>query len=159
MELWLIRHAAAVARSADADDAIRPLTPKGRKRWRRSVQGLESSGVSFDALYHSPWTRAVEPAELLAPLLKGELVELPELAMAPGAALFERVHGDRVALVGHAPWLDELLSLLVIGSTETGRGLALKKGGVAWLEGEMQPGGMQLVALFPPQVLVDLSRI
>lgn len=79
--------------------------------------------------------------------------------MAPDAALLERVRGDQVALVGHAPWLDELLSLLVLGSTEAGRGFALKKGGVAWLEGEMRPGGMQLCALLPPQVLLDLSRL
>jgi phosphohistidine phosphatase len=159
MELWVIRHAPAVARSTAVDDAKRPLTPKGRKRWQRGVRGLESKGVCFDALYSSPWTRSRQTAELLAPLVKGDAVELSELTRSPDAALLERLSGERVAVVGHSPWLQELLSLLVVGSIDVGRGFVLKKAGVACLEGEPRAGRMELAALYPPQVLVDLSRL
>jgi phosphohistidine phosphatase len=159
MELWIVRHAAAVARNPGLEDSTRPLTPRGRKRWKKAVSGLEARGVSFDALYHSPWTRAVETAEPLARLLTGERVELTELAMPPDVALLERLRGERVAVVGHSPWLEELLSLLVSGSTGAAQNFVLKKGGVAWLEGEPRANGMQLRALLPPRVLGDLSRL
>jgi phosphohistidine phosphatase len=79
--------------------------------------------------------------------------------MEPAAALLERLGGERVAVVGHAPWLSELLALLVTGSTQAGGRFVLKKGGVAWLEGDLRAGAMELRALHPPQVLVDLSRL
>jgi phosphohistidine phosphatase len=158
MEIWLIRHATAVARDPSREDAARPLTPKGRKRWARAVKGLGSLGVSLDALYHSPWLRAVETADALMPLLEGERVALPELATAPSERLLERLSGDPLAVVGHDPWISELLAWLVVGSRDHGRGFVLKKGGVARLDGDLRAGGMTLRALFPPQVLVELSR-
>jgi phosphohistidine phosphatase len=78
--------------------------------------------------------------------------------MAPDERLLERLSGDQVAVVGHEPWISELLSLLVVGSPEHGRGFVFKKGSVAWLAGELRPGGMTLCAFYPPQVLVGLSR-
>ena len=68
MELFLIRHAIAVPGSMLLADADRPLTPKGRKRFSQAVLGLQHLKVRFDRLYHSPWRRAVETAELLAPV-------------------------------------------------------------------------------------------
>ncbi len=158
MQLFLIRHAAAVPRRPRLDDADRPLTPKGRRRWHRAVRGLERLGLSFDRLYHSPWLRAVETADALIGVLEGESVVTHELAHSPTPMLLERLEGERVALVGHQPWLGELVSLLLFGHTRHAERFSLKKGAVAWLQGEPRPGGMTLRALLPLDVPSALGR-
>lgn len=165
MQLYLIRHAVAADHpegpapdrlpgTVDPADAARPLTPRGARRFEDAVRGLSRVGVRFDRLLHSPLLRAVETAELLEPLLRGESVVTPHLAAAPaGPLLAELRSGEHVAVVGHQPWLGELLGLLVFGTREAGDGVTWKKGGVAWLEGAPEPGGMSLCALWPPKLL------
>src|SRR5262245_57759033 len=151
MDLFLIRHAAAVKRSPGREDAGRPLTGRGAERWRKSVLGLAALGVRVDRLLHSPWLRAVETAELAAPLLDGKSVVTEELASPPTAALLEQLKGKRVALVGHEPWLSQLLAWLLLDDREASSRFVLKKGSIAWLSGEPRPGKMELQALFPPK--------
>lgn len=158
MELFVIRHAEAVPREEGRDDPERPLTPRGRKRWRQSVEGLDALGVGFDRLYHSPWLRAVETADALSTLLEGESVVTQTLATAPGAALLNELSGKCVAVVGHEPWLSELIAWLTAGETSAGKSISLKKGSVAWLEGQARPGKMKLKALMTPKVLRALRR-
>lgn len=154
MDLFLIRHAIA---EDGADDAARPLSDEGTKRFRQEVKGLEALGVRFDRLLHSPKRRAVETAELLAPLVDGEYEVSALLTEAPSDKLFAQLHGGAVALVGHEPYLSALLAWLVVGAPDEGD-FVLKKGGLARLEGEPEPGGMRLVALLPPKVLRELGR-
>ncbi|HEY1086687.1 MAG TPA: histidine phosphatase family protein [Archangium sp.] len=149
MQLTLIRHAIA---EPGADDAARPLTKKGRRRFERAVETLDELGVRFDRVLHSPKRRAVETAELLAPILDGELVSTPLLARAPGVELWALLTSERLGVVGHEPHLSALLSWLITGEAD-GSAFELKKGGVAQLEGEPSPGGMKLKALFTPRVL------
>ena len=156
MEIFLVRHAAATARARN--DAARRLTPTGRSDFERVVRGLRRLDVRFDRLYHSPWTRAVETADLLWPLLDGESEVHPGLARAPDRALIDRLRGRRVALVGHEPWLSQLVGILLARDPRLGRRFALSKGGVAWLEGEPRAGAMVLRALFPPRALRRMRR-
>ncbi|MCS7219392.1 MAG: histidine phosphatase family protein [Thermus sp.] len=162
MELLLVRHAIALpaeGEGEEADDA-RPLSPKGVKRFRKVVRGLRALGVELDYLLTSPKRRALETAEMLSDLLQGESRVTPHLALPPSPALLEEIPKEgRVALVGHEPYLSGLLAWLLLGDFlgESARGdlgerFPLKKGGVAWLEGEVRPGGMCLRALFPPKV-------
>jgi phosphohistidine phosphatase len=153
MQLLLIRHAIATPRGPDIDDATRPLTPAGRKRMGRAVRGLERLGASFDRLYHSPWLRAAQTAELLAGLCDGDVVSTERLAQSPTPALLNELEGQRVGLVGHEPRLSELLALLLLGTTERASRFLLGKGGVAWLSGEARPGGMVLEALLTPKAM------
>lgn len=153
MELFIIRVAPAVAARAGRKDERRPLTARGRDRWRRSVDGLRALGIHFDRLCHSPWLRAVETADAAAALLNGESVVTRNLVAAPSPALLDELHGNRVALVGHEPWLTQMLAWLVLGNEGVAGQFVLKKGGVAWLEGPPRPGKMQLRALFPPAAL------
>ena len=74
MDLFLIRHAIAEDRSASLLDADRELTDVGRTRFEAVVQSLDRAGFRFDRVYHSPWTRAAQTAELLAPINDGPLV-------------------------------------------------------------------------------------
>jgi phosphohistidine phosphatase len=153
MELFIIRHATAVDRREGRDDATRRLTDEGREKFRRAVDGLEELGVRFDRHYHSPWTRAVETADEAARLLDGESVVTQALASPPRPALLEELRGQRVAVVGHEPWLGQLVAWLVLGDESLGDRFELKKGCVVWLEGPPQPGKMILKALFTPKVL------
>jgi len=157
MELFVIRHAIAMPGSMLLADADRPLSPKGRARFAPAVMGLQRLKVRFDRLYHSPWLRAVETAELLAPVLDGKAVCSPALARAPSQALLDALVGERVALVGHEPWMGELVAWLTTGAPD-GSVFAFKRGGIAWLEGQPQPGRMVLQAFLPPKVLRALGE-
>ena len=158
MELFLIRHGIAVPGSVVLPDAVRPLTPEGRERFAQAVMGLQRLGVRLDRLYHSPWLRAVETAALLMPVLDGEMVSHTALARPPSRALLKDIAGERVALVGHQPWMGQLLVLLVTGGQVDESGFAFKRGGVAWLEGQPKPGRMALQAFLPPKVLRTLGE-
>ena len=153
MQLFLIRHAIAVPASEDSEDAARPLTAEGRRKFERVVRGLDRLGVRLDRVIHSPWTRAVQTADLLHRLIDGESQVEMGLTRPPDAELAARLAGDRVAAVGHEPWMSELLALLVTGNKTHADRFRCKKGQVAWLEGEPQPRGMELVASLPPRIL------
>jgi phosphohistidine phosphatase len=154
MELFLVRHASAVPRAEDLPDAERPLTDDGRKRFRQVARGLDRLGVRLDRVLHSPWTRAVQTADLLSHLLVGESAVEVGLAREPDGELAARLaQGERVAAVGHEPWMSELLALLVTGSKTHAPRFAFRKGQVAWLSGDAKLRGMALVASLPPRVL------
>lgn len=115
-------------------------------------------GLELDLVMHSPWLRATQTAELLAPLLAsgGRLESSELLARPPSAGLLAQCGAERVALVGHEPWMGELCSLLVAGRRSAGGNLVFKKGGVALLDGEPRTGQMALVAFLPPRVSTSL---
>jgi phosphohistidine phosphatase len=170
MELFLVRHAVAEDESRDGTDATRALTPRGRKRFGRSVRGLERLGVRFDRVLFSPLLRAQETAEeLMCQCDEDDGCETEvvlELAQAPGPELLARLVelGERrVALVGHEPWLSQLGTWLVCGWRVWDEGSAacvfdLEKGGVIQLAGDPVPGAMTLVAAYPPAALLELAR-
>ena len=157
MELFLIRHAIAEPRSPRLPDAERPLTRQGRERFVQAVAGMQRLGIRLRQVHHSPWLRAVETAALLAPVLQGDLLPTQALARPPEATLLDEIDQAPAALVGHEPWMSELLGWLVTGSSAAGAMFAFKKGGVAWLEGPLRPGGMVLRAYLPPKVLRALG--
>lgn len=177
MQLFVIRHAIAAdlaAGSPDGADAERPLTRKGVRRFRRSVEGMSALGFRFSSVLHSPWRRAAETAELLGPVLSESsyLLASDLLCRTPDAALLALIaehgrlaaeHGAEgelaVAVVGHEPWLGELIGLVTAGETEAGEAIIVKKGSVSWLEGSPVSGGMSLRALLPPRVLRAVSAV
>jgi phosphohistidine phosphatase len=152
MDLFVIRHGVAEPRRDDLQDERRELTPEGRKELARAVRGLGRLGVRFDRLLHSPWLRAVQTAELFATLVDGSTEVTRGLARSPDKELLGLLSGDRAAVVGHEPWLGELVSWLVTGDPGHG-GFELEKGAVAWLRGEPRPGRMAVVAVLPPDIL------
>ncbi|HKP95980.1 MAG TPA: histidine phosphatase family protein [Fibrobacteria bacterium] len=142
MRILIVRH--GQAGKADPgkhpDDDLRPLTPKGRKAFRRAAKGLRSLGPEPGIILSSPAARARQTAELLARALglaAGRIADAPELhhAADPAEALARlsrrRLRGT-VALVGHEPWLGEFLSLLVAGDKRAR--FALDKGGACLVE-------------------------
>jgi len=158
MELYVIRHAIAEDAAPDQDDASRTLTPAGEKKLKAEVKGLRELGWMFDRVLTSPWERARRTAELLAPVSEHGFEETPLLAMSPTRELLALLGetGKQVALVGHEPWLTELIQWLTLADPYR-NALALKKGGIAHLEGTPVPGAMKLRALLPPKILRSLA--
>lgn len=164
MHLFVIRHAIAVDAEPGDGDAARELTPDGVRKFKRSVQGLRELKWTFDRVLTSPWTRALQTAELLKPLVDGETISTELLCDKPRPELFafiaemsavqEGPHAT--AVVGHEPWLSELVGWLAFGDPHHGEAIEIKKGGVVWLEGSAIPGGMKLRAMLPPKVLREL---
>ena len=179
MDFFLIRHAPAVDRAEAPTDAARPLSERGQRRFRTAVAGLGALDLSLDLVLHSPWRRAVETAELLAPVLSRsapsqQLVATELLATTPDRALLallrepprprlsdggEAVRARAVGVVGHEPWMSELLSLMLTGERSHADTTPFKKGGVAWLRARPQAGCMTLVALLPPRILRRLGEV
>lgn len=155
MRLLLIRHAEAHDHSP-AGDSHRPLTPRGHQQARRLARALGRRALTLDLLLHSPWLRAVQTADALTPALKGETQVTPHLAASPTGALLAELRGETAAAVGHSPWLSELVAWLVTGHPEDAEHFPLKKGGLAWLEGEPQPGRMRLRGLYTRRGLRQL---
>lgn len=92
-----------------ASDALRYLTPAGRRTVRRVGAALDEHGIVFSRIFTSPLVRAVQTAEILATSsdLEGPVEVWPALAGGTTAhalaALEHAGDGDVVALVGHEP--------------------------------------------------------
>jgi phosphohistidine phosphatase len=161
MHLLVIRHAAAEDKKLLEDDATRRLTSAGQRKFKGVVRGVKRLGWKLDRVFSSPWLRAARTAELLAPLGGGVAIETDLLTKSPRAELLALISeyaggaekGHAVAVVGHEPWLGELIAWLAFGDGRHGEGLVLKKGGIVWLEGSATPGGMSMRAQLPPSVL------
>jgi len=149
--LFIVRHAPAED-EAEAGDAARRLTKKGRKSFARLVHRLAEAGLELDLVATSPLARARETAEILA----AELFVRPRVevldALAPGCdwqALVEwTVQQDaaRVAWVGHAPCVNRLVALAIGDGSAA---IRMHKGSVAAIrldDGPGQPGELDWLA-------------
>jgi phosphohistidine phosphatase len=121
MDLFLIRHAAAVDRNDFAgEDEERPLTAAGHAQAKALGTGLSGHGVRLDLLLTSPLVRAKQTAE---GMLETWGPPLPELRvcedLAPGARrkklarCFRALGVESVAVVGHMPDLGDFTAWLL----------------------------------------------
>ncbi len=155
MDLYLIRHAPALPDSPTGDRG-RALSPRGRRRFEDVCHALRQLGVRLDQIWTSPWLRAAQTAQMLAPLAAQAPRETDLLAAPPSRALLERLSGESVALVGHEPWMSELLGQLISDGDRWAEGVRLGKGSVAHLVGEPVRAGMVLRSLLPMRTVRGL---
>jgi phosphohistidine phosphatase len=151
MELFLIRHGIAADAQPGQGDGARPLTAEGRLQLKGVAQDLHSRGVRFDRLISSPLRRAMETAEQLAPLCSRGPEVSGALARPPDGELWSLLRGERVALVGHDPYLPMALGVALFGQLPPRFPWTFERASVAWLHGEPSPGRLSLWALLPPQ--------
>jgi phosphohistidine phosphatase len=159
MKLYFLRHGIAASREAwTGDDALRPLTEKGRKRLDQVAAFLAAQALHVDRILSSPLLRCAQTAELVARRL--ELAERLDIdgRLAPGfgpAALASlvRSHGDAGALmlVGHEPDFSDTIGDLIGG----GR-VVCRKGGVACVDvPDVTRREGELEWLLPPALLAS----
>jgi phosphohistidine phosphatase len=150
-QLILWRHADAELANAQQDDMTRALTSKGVKQARLMAKWLNKYLPKDTQVLVSPALRALQTAEPLD--VKTTLT--PELK--PGAELHSILHwlsecsAQSVMLVGHQPWIGELIALLLSGQTEV---ISVKKGAVWWLRLSQDEAGVyKLFTVQTPQLL------
>jgi phosphohistidine phosphatase len=163
MILYLVRHGIAVdpADPKAPPDPDRPLTAEGVKKTRSAALGLGALGVKPDIFITSPYLRAAQTAEIFAealefPVEKIRASEALKSGANPADAIKEisRLRAKEVMCFGHAPHLDQMVSLLT-GSRAPFT--SLKKAGVACLEQASAHGKWELVWLVTPKALRRLA--
>ncbi len=163
MDLLVIRHAIAADPADYPDDAVRPLTPEGKKKMRQGALGLRRVVPAIDLLATSPLTRAVETADIVSHAYD-DLATLLVPVLAPGhppGAVAQWLDSQRrhtvVAIVGHEPGLSRMVSWFLSGSE---RGfIELKKGAACLVSfaGAIGAAGATLVWALAPSQLRELK--
>jgi phosphohistidine phosphatase len=167
MNLYVLRHAIAEPRGAAfSRDSDRPLTAEGRRKMRRIAKVMRDLHLAFDLILSSPFVRAKQTAEIVAKefdahgLLKysDDLTPNGKAEALIGTLRNRRPSAENVLLVGHEPYLSELISVLVGGTKEFA--VNLKKGGFARLTVESPRYGRcaRLDWLLAPRVLLRESE-
>jgi phosphohistidine phosphatase len=123
VELYLLRHGIAEDHSPTGRDADRRLTEEGREKLKRVLKRAAQAGVEPSLILSSPYTRAMETAELAASELhyKGEILRVGSLtpdSSPPAVWSTIREHRDEAAilLAGHEPLFSSTAAWL-LGST------------------------------------------
>ncbi|MDP1819211.1 MAG: phosphoglycerate mutase family protein [Acidimicrobiales bacterium] len=114
--LYVVRHADAGSRSAwDGPDALRPLSPRGRRQAGGLAAQLADAGVS--RLVSSPFTRCVETLLPLGQRLGLEVEVDERLGENQGAlgalALADELAKERAAICSHGDVIPDLLDELL----------------------------------------------
>ena len=161
MQVILVRHAIAYARNRKRwpNDALRPLTPAGREKFRQAARGLAPWLPKAAVILTSPWVRARDTADLLAKAAQRDKpTECIELAGSESALrAFELLHSRKekvVVLVGHEPYLSDFLSAALAGERQRLE-FEFKKGGAACVQFTRRaaPGQATLCWMVPPRFL------
>jgi len=167
LQLLVIRHAIAEDIEAFAKtglpDTERPLTKHGVKVMTRVANGLRREVKSIDVLAASPLVRAAHTAAIVSKAYDGIYVEtVPALAqrVPDKVARWLRTQRDAgvVAVVGHAPYLDILVTWLTTGLASPR--VEIDKGGACLLDIERTPGARSATLRWAltPEILEKLSR-
>jgi phosphohistidine phosphatase len=161
MFLYIIRHGIAIDREDPKcpPDPERYLTEEGLKKTKEVAQGVAALGVKPNLFLSSPYVRAMQTAELFASAFKMSKHKIRRSdLLLPGSEvhffyrdLVKYRSLDCVFCFGHAPHLDELLSVGLGVKKDLSQ---LKKAGVAALElSRIFPPEGTLLWLAPPKLL------
>ena len=149
MNLFLLRHGIAVEPGTPGYecDADRPLTPKGERRLAQIADAMGAMGLTFDVILSSPYVRARQTAEIVADALglkknlefSASLTPHGDAKVLLAALNKPDPRSENVLLVGHEPFLSNLISMLTSGEPHVA--IDFKKGGLCKLEIEfLRPG-------------------
>ena len=145
----LVRHAKAGDRDTwTEDDALRPLTKKGRVQAEKLVALL--ADLEVDRVLSSPSVRCVQSVRPLALARRVGVEERPELAEGASAtSALELLHstGGAVAACSHGDVIPAIVTELAAGGVDLQGPTAWKKGSTWLLE---RDGGMFTTARYLP---------
>ena len=120
MKLFLVQHAKAVSKELNPD---RPLSEEGCEELQKICDFIKPLNLSVDFLWHSGKKRAEQTAEMLAEAMSAGSQEVrdnlgPNDDVTEVADEIGKSEHDTM-IVGHLPFLDKLVSLLLSGSDAT----------------------------------------
>ena len=161
MQLYIVRHGIAIDREDPKcpPDPERYLTEEGIEKTKQVAKGVAALGASADLFLSSPYTRAMQTAEIFANALEYSKQKIRRTdLLLPGAEpsmLFRELAKDKqsscVFLFGHAPQLDDIIAT---GLATKHHLTSLKKAGVALLElKRISPPSAELVWVATPKLL------
>jgi phosphohistidine phosphatase len=142
MNLYILRHGIAVEMGTPGagKDSERELVPEGKRKLRQIAAAMKALDLSFDLILTSPFVRAEQTATIVAEALEAkDRLELSE-TLTPSGSLRDLISAinrrepapGEALLVGHEPYLSELISLLITGGTDAAS-VVMKKGGLCKL--------------------------
>ena len=161
MHLYIVRHGIAIDREDPQcpPDPERFLTEEGIEKTKQVARGLAEIAEVPDSMFSSPYTRALQTAEIFAKTLEYSKEKIRKTDfLLPGAEplqLFRELSRDKdssvVFVFGHAPHLDEVLATALNSKHHI---TSLKKAGVALIElKRLVPPAGELIWLSTPKIL------
>jgi len=130
------------------------------------ARGMHSLGVSFDAIFTSPYRRAQQTAHLVAKVFHAATLTESKYLLPGGDPLWllrdvrrNRDTAGGVLLVGHEPGLSRFIADLV--TKDTNLNMVLKKGGLCKLtiDSKDSPRSACLQWLLTPAQLVGFAQL
>jgi phosphohistidine phosphatase len=120
MRVYLVQHGES---KSEEEDPQRRLTDKGIGEVQKVAKFLRPLKLAVDAIWHSGKARAQQTGELLAEAVgaRDRVVQREGLGPKDQVATIKEAlqqTGDDVMIVGHLPFLDKLVAVLVTGSEE-----------------------------------------
>jgi phosphohistidine phosphatase SixA len=155
--LHLLRHAHAGDPARwHGDDDVRPLSEKGHRQAEQLARLLDRVDEAPDLFITSPLTRARETAEIVAGVLRVEVVVDPRLGEPLDVDILADIllaagPAERPCIVGHDPDFSELLGELVGAGA-----IPMRKGALARVDfagANITVGRGTLRYLVPPELL------
>jgi len=164
IELYFLRHGLA-GQYGDPqykDDSLRPLTKQGKEKMHYEARGMKALGLTFDAIYSSPYLRAQQTDEIVAKTyqIKNKAILLTDKLLPPASIkeLLKVVQAlspksKNILCVGHEPHLTQMIADLL----KCDGPIVLKKGGLCHLTMGVAKQEAALNCLLPPSVLVKIA--
>ena len=134
MAFYIVQHGLSLPKDQDPEKG---LAPKGIEDVKRIAGVAQNYEVAVERILHSGKKRALQTAELIAEILEPAhgIKAIPGIKPLDDVAKFApRVDFQANAmLVGHLPFLERLMSFLIIGNQEP-TVFKLQNGGIVCLD-------------------------
>jgi phosphohistidine phosphatase len=152
MPLYLVRHGKAHSGTIDPD---RSLTVQGRVAVDRFARIASAYALPVSQILHSDKTRARQTAEIMAQYLKPSLgiKEIEGINPKDDVVKISKSldSSKNIMLVGHLPFLEDLVSYLIIGQTDKTI-IKLQAGGIACLDNDSETQGWYIKWALMPEM-------
>lgn len=122
MNIYIVRHGDAERSSINKKDSQRELTPAGKEKLKKAVDGWKNLICNVDHIVSSPYIRTKQTAEIIAFGLKfNKEILLDDKLICGGSTedlimLANSLDGKDIIFVGHQPDCSEHLSNLISSS-------------------------------------------
>jgi phosphohistidine phosphatase len=126
LDVLILRHGEAGKKiAAGSSDFRRPLTAAGEKEITEIAKSFKKIGIKVDSILTSPLKRTQQTADIVAKELRAQkkMRQLKELSPEGKRSDFYRTlasfkNDSSILVVGHNPYLSEMVNEMVYGSQE-----------------------------------------